>query len=70
MCYLLLNCAQAIPFRPDSQMGKSAPAQGSYTPTYSVAKAALNKAVQLLVQDHDFKERDARVVSTCPGWCR
>lgn len=65
-----LEALQAIPFNPDSPMGTAAPAQGAFAPTYSVAKALLNKAVQLLVQDGAFKARGIRVVSTCPGWCR
>jgi NAD(P)-dependent dehydrogenase (short-subunit alcohol dehydrogenase family) len=61
---------QAIAFDPDSQMGTAAPAQGAYSPTYSVAKAMLNKAVELLAQDAAVKARGIRVASTCPGWCR
>lgn len=67
---MLLCCTQAIPFQPDSQMGSGAPARGAFAPTYTVAKAILNKAVQLLVQDEAFKARSTGVVSTCPGWCR
>jgi NAD(P)-dependent dehydrogenase (short-subunit alcohol dehydrogenase family) len=39
-------------------------------PTYCVAKALLNKAVQLMAADGAFKQRGVSVVSVCPGWCR
>jgi NAD(P)-dependent dehydrogenase (short-subunit alcohol dehydrogenase family) len=39
-------------------------------PTYCVAKALLNKAVQLMAADEAFKQRGVSVVSVCPGWCR
>lgn len=51
-------------------MGSVAPGSGGMAPTYSVAKALLNKAVQLLEQDEAFKAKGVKVVSTCPGWCR
>lgn len=66
----MLSIPQAIPFKPDSQMGSAAPGRGAFAPTYTVAKAMLNKAVQLLVQEEAVKAREARVVATCPGWCR
>lgn len=44
--------------------------QGGYAPTYSVAKALLNRGVQLMAADSAFKERGVSVVSVCPGWCR
>jgi NAD(P)-dependent dehydrogenase (short-subunit alcohol dehydrogenase family) len=44
--------------------------QGGMCPTYCVAKALLNKAVQLMAADEAFKERGVSVVSVCPGWCR
>jgi NAD(P)-dependent dehydrogenase (short-subunit alcohol dehydrogenase family) len=67
---MMLCAVQAISFQQDSQMGKGAPAQGGHAPTYSVAKAVLNKAMQLLAADEGFKARGIRVASTCPGWCR
>lgn len=51
-------------------MGSAPPGAGSMTPTYSVAKALLNKAVQLLAGDAAFKAHGVNVVSTRPGWCR
>lgn len=69
-CWASPSSSQAIPFNPDSPMGTAAPAQGAFAPTYSVAKAQLNQAVQLLAQDGAFKARGVRIVSTCPGWCR
>lgn len=40
------------------------------SPTYSVAKALLNRAVQLMAADEAFTQRGISVASTCPGWCR
>ena len=68
--FLLVVPLQAIPFGPDSQMGSAAPGRGGFAPTYTVAKAMLNKAVQLMVQEEAVKAREARIVATCPGWCR
>jgi NAD(P)-dependent dehydrogenase (short-subunit alcohol dehydrogenase family) len=44
--------------------------QGGMCPTYCVAKALLNKAVQLMAADDAFKQRGVCVASVCPGWCR
>lgn len=66
----LCNALQAIPFNQDSKMGTAAPAQGAYTPTYSIAKAMLNKAVKLIAQEDEYKAKGIRVASTCPGWCK
>ncbi|KIZ07188.1 hypothetical protein MNEG_0762 [Monoraphidium neglectum] len=38
-------------------------------PSYSVSKAALIRATQLLAESPDFKSKDASVVAVCPGWC-
>jgi NAD(P)-dependent dehydrogenase (short-subunit alcohol dehydrogenase family) len=51
-------------------MGSGAPGFGSMAPAYSVSKAALNKAVQLMAAHPAFTAHGVRVVSTCPGWCR
>eukprot|EP00775_Hariotina_reticulata_P008630 gene8630-8811_t len=60
----------AVPFLTSSPMGFAPPGQGGMSPTYSVAKAMLNRAVQLLSEDSAFQARGVSVVSTCPGWCR
>jgi NAD(P)-dependent dehydrogenase (short-subunit alcohol dehydrogenase family) len=60
----------AVPFKASSPMGSSPPGQGGMSPTYSVSKAMLNRAVQLLSDDSAFQSKDVSVVSTCPGWCR
>jgi NAD(P)-dependent dehydrogenase (short-subunit alcohol dehydrogenase family) len=59
-----------VPFKPDSPMGREPPGAGSMAPTYSVSKAALNRAVQLLAADPAFTARGIKVASVCPGWCR
>lgn len=58
------------PFDAASTMGTAPPGSGAISPTYSVSKALLNRAVQLMAGDAAFAERGIRVASTCPGWCR
>lgn len=40
-------------------------------PTYSVAKALLNRGVQLLAQEgSELQQGGIGVVAVSPGWCR
>lgn len=53
-----------LPYLPDSVQKES-----QYN-SYSVSKAALNQAVQLLAKDDDLRKRNITVIAQCPGWCR
>ncbi|GBF92184.1 hypothetical protein Rsub_05266 [Raphidocelis subcapitata] len=57
--------AAAARFDPSSPM----PAHNTYSPDYSVSKAALNRAVQLMAADGALRPAGA-AAAVCPGWCR
>ncbi|KAF6266436.1 hypothetical protein COO60DRAFT_1474854 [Scenedesmus sp. NREL 46B-D3] len=63
----LQHPAAAVPFNADSSMGTAAPAAGGMSPTYSVAKALLNRGVQLMAADESFKQRGVSVCRTDMG---
>lgn len=42
----------------------------SFAPEYHVSKALLNRITQILAKDSRFTEKNIRVLSVCPGWCR
>eukprot|EP00877_Chromochloris_zofingiensis_P012949 jgi/Chrzof1/7908/Cz02g40230.t1 len=52
------------------QAGSPQPQQNSYSPSYNVSKCMLNRAVQLMHEDQQLRDKGVTVVSTCPGWCR
>lgn len=54
-----------IPFVNDDEEIKS-----KYAPMYSISKALLNRITQILADDPRIKEKNIRVGSVCPGWCR
>ena len=41
-----------------------------YAPFYSLSKAALNRATQLLAEDAALTSRGVTVAAVTPGWCR
>lgn len=58
--------AAAARFDPASPM----PSHNTFSPDYSVSKAALNRGVQLLAADGALRPPAAAVAAVCPGWCR
>jgi hypothetical protein len=46
------------------------PSHNTFSPDYSVSKAALNRGVQLLAADGALRPPAAAVAAVCPGWCR
>lgn len=57
--------AAAHGFKKDSPL----PGHNAMSPSYSVSKAALIRAAQILADSPDFEARRVSVVSVCPGWC-
>ena len=49
---------------PVTQMG------GMYAPYYSLSKAAMNRATQLLAEDKALTSRGITIAAVTPGWCR
>ena len=43
---------------------------GMYAPFYSLSKAAMNRATQLLAEDELLTSRGLTVAAVTPGWCR
>merc|ERR1712151_453200 len=56
---------QAIQWEEDDWTGGQA-----YSPPYSLSKALLNRATQILSDDPQMKEKNISLVAICPGWCR
>jgi NAD(P)-dependent dehydrogenase (short-subunit alcohol dehydrogenase family) len=68
----LHDLAAAVPFVQSSPMG-SQPADkpGAMAPTYSVAKALMNRMTQLMAAEGShLAQRGVSVVAASPGWCR
>ena len=55
----------AIPFNENDTLMTKKP-----TSTYSLSKALLNKATQLLAKDFEKKEKQVKIAAVCPGWCK
>lgn len=70
----LRDASAAVPFIEASKMGTEPPGSGAMTPTYTVSKALLNRAVQLMSssgpEGAPFAARGVKVYAVCPGWCR
>ena len=43
---------------------------GMYAPFYSLSKAAMNRATELLAKDPSLTSRGITIAAVTPGWCR
>jgi len=41
-----------------------------YAPFYSLSKAAMNRATELLAKDELLTSRGLTIAAVTPGWCR
>ena len=44
--------------------------QKAYAPTYSLSKAILNRATQILAASDPFTTKNISIACVCPGWCK